>query len=597
MRTTLSGVIQRHTKLQKAGREWKACCPFHKEKTPSFTVNDEKGFYHCFGCGAHGDAIRFLTETRGLSFIDAVKELADAAGMQLPAPDPRAREKQEKRDSLYDVMEAAAQWFADQLRSNAGLETRAYLEQRGLDMAAQGAFRLGFAPDSRGAIGEALKQFGEDRLVEAGLVIRPDEAGRQPYDRFRGRLIFPIRDPRGRVIAFGGRIIGQGEPKYLNSPDTPLFDKGRTLFNLDRAAPASRPKGRIIVVEGYMDVIALDQAGIGEAVAPLGTALTEDQIGLLWRLADEPIVCFDGDAAGEKAAIRAAERALGIAQPGKSLRFAALPAGQDPDDLVRQAGPKAFENVLSRAVPMVDMVYAGQRDAANTRTPEGRAGLKRNLDTLTAKIPDGDISREYRRSFASFFYDEFGWRKSERDEIRRAVLKTGPRGDRMLSPLFVRSMLYGLSRFPAVIGAASEAIAAIPMEDRDFSRWREVLLNAAFQRPSLDSDAIRAILESSDLPAAMRHDLRYDLRFPWDVDTSHASERLKALIGMLGEESALRDELERLNRAAAADTGLANYESIEAARQRLRERRYALYETSVSALLDEEQVMDSTANG
>ncbi|MCA1749444.1 MAG: hypothetical protein LC634_07910 [Sphingomonadales bacterium] len=247
---------------------------------------------------------------------------------------------------------------------------------------------------------------------------------------------------------------------------------------------------------------------------------------------------------------------------------------------------------------MVDMLYVRQRDAASTKTPEGRAGLKSELDALAAKATHPDIAREYKRSFASFFYDEFGWRKSERDEIRRAILKTGPRGDRQLTPLFVRSMLYGLSRFPAVIRATSEEVAGIDMQAGDFARWREVLLNAAFARPSLDSDAVRAILESADLSAAMRRDLRYDLRFPWDVDSRFAGERLEGVIRMLGEEDTLKKEMTRLNRAASADTALDNYEEIEAARRQLRDRKQALYETSISALLDEdEEELDETTHG
>ena len=598
MRTTLSSVIGRHVKLRKAGREWKACCPFHKEKTPSFTVNDEKAFYHCFGCGAHGDAIRYITETRGLAFIDAVKELADAAGMAMPAPDPQQRERQEQATGLRDVTEAAALWFADQLRANVGIEARAYLERRGLDMAAQGAFRLGFAPDSRGAIVEGLKEYPRDQLIEAGLVIQPDDAGRDPYDRFRGRLIFPIRDPRGRVIAFGGRIIGDGEPKYLNSPDTPLFDKGRTLFNLDRAAPASRSSGRIIVVEGYMDVIALDSAGIGEVVAPLGTALTEHQIPLLWRLSDEPIVCFDGDAAGQKAAARAADRALSIVQPGKSLRFAALPPGEDPDDLLRRAGRKAFEAVIAAARPMSEMLYASQRDTDNTATPEGRAGLKVNLDALAAKCQNAEIAREYRRAFSAFFYDEFGWRKSERKEIEKAIIGSGPHGRRELMPLYTRSMLYGLSRFPAMLGANSETIARVEIAEHDFERWREVLLNATFARPNLDSDAVRAILDASDLSQTARFDLRHDLRFPWVVGIDAAARKLTALIELLGEECALDQELGRLNVAMAADSSLEAYDRIESERERLRGKKRALYDSNVSDLLeDEEQEMELNANG
>ncbi|MFN3389101.1 MAG: DNA primase, partial [Allosphingosinicella sp.] len=272
-RTTLSTLVGRTLKLQKAGREFKACCPFHKEKTPSFYVNDEKGFYHCFGCSAHGDAIRWLTDARGLPFMDAVKELADAAGMDVPAPDPRAQAKAERALGLYDVTRAAQSWFEEQLEGIEGAEARAYLTRRGVSDATRRRFGFGYAPDGRGKLRATLRDLGDDKLVEAGLLIAPDD-GREPYDRFRGRLMFPIRDQRGRVLGFSGRILGDGEPKYLNSPDTPLFDKGRTLFNIDKAAPAAREARRVIVVEGQMDAIALDQAGIAEAVAPLGTALT-----------------------------------------------------------------------------------------------------------------------------------------------------------------------------------------------------------------------------------------------------------------------------------------------------------------------------------
>nr|MBP6581268.1 DNA primase [Sphingorhabdus sp.] len=372
-RTTLSALLGRSMKLTKAGREYKGCCPFHNEKTPSFYVNDEKGFYHCFGCSAHGDAIRWMTDQRGLSFMDAVKELAEGAGMQLPAPDPKAAAKAERANSLYDVMAAAQQWFVTQYQGLEGAAARAYCERRGLSAETIKTFGIGFAPDSRGKLKDALKQFGEDKLVEAGLLISVD--GKDPYDRFRGRLMIPIRDPRGRVIAFGGRILGAGEPKYLNSPDTPLFDKGRTLYNLDRASAASRASGRVIVVEGYMDVIALAQAGFEEAVAPLGTALTEQQIAMLWRMVPKPLLCFDGDSAGQKASFRAAERALGGLKPGHSLEFVTLPEGQDPDDVVRSAGPRAFADLIDQSEPLVDRVWKTELAAAPVSTPEDRAGL------------------------------------------------------------------------------------------------------------------------------------------------------------------------------------------------------------------------------
>ena len=347
-RTTLSAVIAPTVKLTRAGREWKACCPFHNEKTPSFTINDDKGFYHCFGCGAHGDAIRFLTDQRGMQFIDAVKELAAKAGMEVPSPDPQAKERADRAASLTDVMAEVAKWYSDQLNGLNGAQARDYLDSRGLDAATAARFGLGFAPDSRSALKRALEKLGEDKLVEAGMLIKPGDGG-ATYDRFRGRLMFPIRDPRGRVIGFGGRILGEGEPKYLNSPDTPLFDKGRTLYNLDRAGPASRNAKRLIVVEGYMDVIALDRAGVEEVVAPNGTAVTEAQLERMWRLDPSPILCFDGDIAGRRAAIRAATRALPLLRPDRTLRFVELPAGQDPDDVVRTGEREAFEALIAKS--------------------------------------------------------------------------------------------------------------------------------------------------------------------------------------------------------------------------------------------------------
>ncbi|MEY4271071.1 MAG: hypothetical protein RLZZ58_2287, partial [Pseudomonadota bacterium] len=356
-RTTLSALIGRSIKVTRAGREHKACCPFHNEKTPSFTINDEKGFYHCFGCGAHGDAIRWMTDQRGLSFMDAVKELAATAGMDVPAADPKAAQKQEAQKSLRDVTEASARWFASQLGGIDGSGAREYLARRRISAETQHAFGFGFAPDSRSQLKTALAKYPTPMLVEAGMLIAVDD--KDPYDRFRGRLMIPIRDARGRVIAFGGRALemtatgnsrgggGDGGPKYLNSPDTPLFDKGRTLYNLDRASPASRRTNRILVVEGYMDVVALAQAGIDDAVAPLGTALTETQIGMLWRMVPVPVLCLDGDAAGQKAAIRAAMRALPLLRPGFSLAFVTLPAGQDPDDVVAKGGGAAMEALIS----------------------------------------------------------------------------------------------------------------------------------------------------------------------------------------------------------------------------------------------------------
>ena len=403
-RISLSAVIGRTTRLTKAGHEFKACCPFHNEKSPSFTVNDAKGFYHCFGCGAHGDVIRWMTDQRGLSFMDAVKELASEAGLEVPAPDPRSAERAQQQAGLHDVMAAAQAWFMQRLASDEGAKARAYLATRGFDAHTLQRFGFGYAPEGRQALKEALKQFPEAMLIEAGLRIAVDD--KEPYDRFRGRLMLPIEDARGRVIAFGGRILDAAKadaPKYLNSPDTPLFDKGRTLYNLHRAGPASRQSGRIVVVEGYMDVIALAAAGIADAVAPLGTALTERQIEMLWRLVETPVLCFDGDAAGQRAAMRAVARALPLLRPAHSLRIVRLPAGLDPDDLIKQQGAAAMERALGEGRSLLDTLWEHERDALPLTTPEDKAGLKARLMAHVETIQDPDIKSLYRRDLLENF--------------------------------------------------------------------------------------------------------------------------------------------------------------------------------------------------
>lgn len=505
-RITLSSLIGRHVKVQRAGREFKACCPFHNEKTPSFTINDDKGFYHCFGCGAHGDAIRFLTDHQGLGFMDAVKELASEAGMSVPAPDPRAAEAAQARGSLHDVCQAAQDWFVAQLHSAAGEQARAYLKNRGLMAETIARFGIGFAPDSRTGIKSALGSIDEDLLVEAGLLIKVDD--KAPYDRFRGRVMIPIRDPRGRVIAFGGRILGQGEPKYLNSPDTPLFDKGRTLYNLHLAAPASRQSGRVVVVEGYMDVIALAQAGFGECVAPLGTALTEHQIERLWKMVDRPLLCFDGDSAGQKAAMRAASRALPLLRPGLSLGFVSLPAGQDPDDLVRQSGPAAFTACIDRATGLLDHLWTHELNAAPLTSPEARAGLKARLNAHADTIADGDIKALYRREIGQRFSDMFfgsrnspapassfrpaskgqkQWQRRDEPVPPSAELREFSR--QPMSDLILRGVLHGLLNRPALLLRHSEALSEfIALADS----WAELLghmLDAAYAHAYAPSDS------------------------------------------------------------------------------------------------------------
>ncbi len=398
-------MIGRRVKLTRAGREMKGCCPFHNEKTPSFYVNDDKGFYHCFGCGAHGDVIRFMTDNMGLPFMEAVKQLAAEAGLEVPAPSPEARAKAEVADSLAELTSRAAAWFQTQWAGDGGAGARAYLEQRGVRPGTIKAFALGYSPDSRTALRGHLKDAAADKLLEAGLIGRTDEG--DIYDRFRGRLMFPIRDARGRVVGFGGRALGDAQPKYLNSADGPLFDKGRLLYNMDQAGPAARKSNRLIVVEGYMDVIGLAQAGIVEAVAPLGTAMTETQLQLAWRLVDVPVLCFDGDGAGLRAATRAAMRALPLLKPGKSLSIATLPQGQDPDDICRQGGSAAFEAVLAGAVSLIDHVWATETAGLEHATPERRAQARLHLREAAASIADADVRVLYQAEFSQRFEAAF----------------------------------------------------------------------------------------------------------------------------------------------------------------------------------------------
>ncbi len=427
-RLSLADIVGRCVKLTRRGREHSGLCPFHKEKTPSFTLSEEKGFYHCFGCGAHGDVIGFVMRSEGLSFPESVEKLAAEAGIPVPQSSPEERQRAKRAATLHDVMERAAKWYEAQLAAGTGRRARDYLSGRGLKDETIARFRLGFAPDANAALKTALlkENVPEPLLVESGLIAQPEDSGRETYDRFRDRVMFPITDPRGRVIAFGGRALGEAHAKYLNSPDTPLFHKGRVLFGLAQAREAARNKGRVLVVEGYMDAIALAEAGFPEVVAPLGTALTEEQIGLLWKLALEPVLLFDGDAAGQRAALRAAMRALPLLKPGHSLRFATVPEGDDPDTLVRRRGAGAVARLIEEATPLVDLVWRAETEARVFDTPERRAGLRRRLNEVAAEIADRDVQEAYRREYAERMFRAFGFRGEGGRRPRERDYRRGP---------------------------------------------------------------------------------------------------------------------------------------------------------------------------
>lgn len=421
-RLPVSQVVGRKVALKKAGREYKGLSPFKVEKTPSFTVNDQKGFYHCFATGEHGDIFTFLMKTEGLDFPEAVERLAAEAGVPLPKPTERNIEHEDQRDRLYRLLDVSARFFESSLRTSAGNDARRYLlEKRGLAHDTISKFRLGFAPSSRSALKEHLRAegFSLADMAASGMLIAGSDIP-EPYDRFRNRVMFPITDLKGRVIAFGGRALDPDAPaKYLNSPETPLFHKGHVLFNAANARPLAHDKGRVIAVEGYMDVVALTEGGFGETVAPLGTALTEDQVKLLWRMVPEPVLCFDGDSAGKKAAFRAVDTVLPHLQPGKSVTFAFLPDGTDPDDLIRQQGAAAFAEVLARTRPLIDMLWERETHAGPTATPEQRAALEARLKALTATITEPTVRAHYDRELRDRLY-QFGRRTPDRPAYPRS---------------------------------------------------------------------------------------------------------------------------------------------------------------------------------
>ena len=402
-RLPVSEVVGRRVKLRKAGREWKGLSPFNKENSPSFFVNDQKAMWFDFSSGKNGNIFDFLMLTEGVSFPEAVERLANQAGVPLPVMTREAQVQEERRKTLHDIVELAAKFFETTLASRNGARGRGYLLDRGLAAATQLKFRLGYAAAGQYALKEHLggAKIPVEDMVEAGLLVAGEDIA-VPYDRFRDRVMFPISDWRGRVIAFGGRALEKDvAAKYLNSPETPLFHKGGTLYNIADARKAAHDGARVIAVEGYVDVIAMVMAGFEGTVAPLGTALTTDQLGLMWRMADEPILCFDGDGAGRRAAYRAVDLALPFLKPGKSLKFASLPDGQDPDDLARSGGREAIEDVLNGARPLGQMLWTRESEAGTFDTPERRAALEARIGEVTATIGDETVRRYYRQDFSA----------------------------------------------------------------------------------------------------------------------------------------------------------------------------------------------------
>jgi DNA primase len=518
-RVTLSAIVGRKVtwdvrKSNQAKGDFWAPCPFHVEKSPSFHVDDRKGFYYCFGCHAKGDALTFIKETENLGFMEAVEVLARQAGMQMPARDPQAAQVADRRSQLISVMEEAIKWMRLQLRTAAAEPARAYLARRGLSEAAQERWGIGWAPDSRSALYSALKQKGlADDLIAASGVCAKSDDGTAPYDRFRGRIIFPIRDGRGRAISLGGRSLDpNARAKYLNGPETEIFDKGRNLFNLAPAREAAGKGKPLIVAEGYMDVIALVEAGFSAAVAPLGTAVTADQLALMWRIHDEPIIALDGDTAGIRAGLRVVDLALPLLQAGKGLRFASLPAGLDPDDLIKSQGPAAMQATLDGAKPMVNLLWAREIEGRSFDSPERKAALDKSLRAHIARIQDPSIRSHYGEDINRLRRELFGTKAREWTPFVRGAKRAAP--ELPPSPATKTSLLATSSgavddvlreavilatliTHPALIRQFESAIERLTLVGPDHAPLRDALLANA------DSDAaqIYDVLQNAAAPA------------------------------------------------------------------------------------------------
>ena len=620
-RLPVSEVVGRRVKLRKQGREFIGLSPFNKEKSPSFTVNDSKGFFHDFSSGKHGDIFGFVMETEGVTFPEAVERLAQMAGVALPKVSHEDQQRDARRKTLHDVMELAAKFFEATLAARTGAKARGYLADRGLSAATQLQFRLGYAPGERYALKEHLGSHGipvED-MVEAGLLISGEDIS-LPFDRFRDRVMFPITDLRNRVIAFGGRALEkEAQAKYLNSPETPLFHKGATLYNIAAARQAAHDGAQIVAVEGYIDVIAMVTAGFPATVAPLGTALTEEQLALIWKMADEPVLCFDGDSAGLRAAFRAVDLAMPRLLPGKSLRFALLPQGQDPDDLARSGGREAIADVIGAARPLAAMLWTRETEGHQFDTPERRAALEARINAVTSSIGDESVRRYYREDFrarlSQFFapaqnqgfaqrgnYQPRGrgqdnWRERGKNEwgqrngrpqrpeigsrntpyvVVSQQLAVSPvhRGYRTALPLREALILQAALNYPWLLHDHLEELASLEFRHADAERVKAALIDVAAHSAALEPEALRAELARRNLSEALaRIAAAITTASVWGARPDAAPEDVLVTWGQLvalhRQWHSLTKELKDAEQALGQDSSEANYLRLRDVKARL----------------------------
>jgi DNA primase len=588
-RISLAQVIGRRVKLTRRGRNLFGLCPFHREKSPSFSVRDDEGFFHCFGCGASGDVFKYIMHTEGLSFPEAVERLADEAGVPMPVVEPGEAAAAVARKSIHEANEAACLFFERCLREPSARQALDYLKGRGFDEATITRFRLGYAPPARAALKGALisQFFDEELLVSAGLLARP-EGGGGTRERFFDRIMFPIFDRRGRVIAFGGRALGDRQPKYLNSPETPIFHKGLVLYGHPDARRAAREKGEILVVEGYTDVIALDRGGFAHVMAPLGTALTERQIEELWRYVKEPTLCFDGDAAGERAAFRAAERSLPLLRAGLSLKFALLPEGEDPDSLMGKRGAGAMREVLETAKPLADLIWRMETAGQAVDTPERRALVEKNLLARVSAISDPQVRKHYESHVKSRLWKMFQDRRRpgrSGSGAAQAAVSAGIRRTSLDSEHLglqrERAIVATILHHPQMLAGVAEEFAGAEITNPELDRLRRAILETAVCLPDLDFEGLKGhlqrqgfekivnhlagsdtkILARSALPEAADRDAEIQWRH---MLARHRQVNLKAEL-QVAEEALVQDSTqENMDRLVALQDLLAGGEGDEA---------------------------------
>jgi DNA primase len=538
-RVPLSDVVGRRVKLIRKGRRHSGLCPFHAEKTPSFSVVDDDGFYHCFGCGVHGDAISFLREMDGLEFMEAVERLAEMAGLAVPRTVPQDPAASRQRKAALDILEETTLFFEAALRRDDGRDATRYLKQRGLDSAIVKTYRIGYSP--RMGLRAALKDkgFSDEDMLAAGVIRKSDRDG-SLYDYFRDRVMFPIENRQGKVIAFGARALGDAQPKYLNSGEGPTFSKKTVLYGWVQAREGLRRNLPLVVAEGYMDVIAIHHSGAAAAVAPLGTALTPEQIALLWKLHDEPVLCFDGDAAGQRAQTRALERILPLLEPGRSARLAVLPEGKDPDDLIAASGPEGFRKVIGTARSLIDSLWEQVQAEFDIRQPEARAQFWQAVRGHVRSIGNNQVRSAYGDEIESRI-------AAMRNQIRGISSMVAPRrASRPQTGLINRhrAVVALLLAHPSLVSANFEALSMLDSGDQSLESLKKALIDAVIRDPDLDAEAINYHLQGLNLgdvlAAVTGDDMKARLPFdPRQLSNDKAAIHLDELLQLVGGKSGL----------------------------------------------------------